>query len=214
MTMKINNPGTSNSFPSEIDIEFLEALLEPEDATYPWNPADEESETYFQELEQQFLMEDILEEDLTERSHAFYNQLDTLWSNINTNYYKCNPKEEDVTTLQKSLQVSFANRVPQDWLKAIAQKATEIFNSQQSLGEQLVECVQAVLPTWAAEDLLVLARPYAYAMRSGEEQNVESVLGNVHERDWSGLSEIEQARVSLAIAYYAFNRLNRFPEEV
>ena len=38
--------------------ELLEALLESDDAPYPWNTADPESEVYFEEREQEFLLED------------------------------------------------------------------------------------------------------------------------------------------------------------
>ena len=51
-----------------------------------------------------------------------------------------------MNNLQETLHTAFAAAVPQGWLNAIAAKAAEIFAAQQSLGEQLVECVQAVLP--------------------------------------------------------------------
>ncbi|WP_341525692.1 hypothetical protein WKK05_24345 [Nostoc sp. UHCC 0302] len=209
MTNKINSSDTFNSLTSQVELELLEALLEPDDGTYPWNPADEESEAYFHDLEQQFGMQELLEDELTTRSQDFYSHLDTLWSRIsNTVYYTDNTEQAIVLNLQETLHCNFANCVPQVWLNAIAQKAAEIFASRQSMGEQLVECVQSVLPTWGSDDLLVLARPFAYAMRSSEVQNVTSILNNADNREWTALSEVEQAKVSLAIAYYAFNQLN------
>ncbi len=92
---------------------------------------------------------------------------------------------------------------------AIATKAAEILAAQQSIGEQLVECVQTVLPNWGTEDLLVLARPFAYAMRSSESQNAASALKNLQNSEWTALSEVEKAKVTLAIASYAFNELNK-----
>lgn len=210
-----NNLNGSKTFkPSHVDLDILETLLEPEDNTYPWNPADEQSDDYFLQLEQQFHLEDVLNEEITARSQAFYNQLDNLWSGLfNTTHYKCSAKPTVVSNLQKTLQTSFANRVPQDWLKSIAQKAAEIFDSQLSMGEQLVQCVQSVLPTWESDDLSVMARPFAYAMRSGEPQGVQSAIDSTNNRDWAVLSEIEKAKVSLTIAYYALNELNKFQED-
>ncbi|MEC4814537.1 MAG: hypothetical protein SAK29_14860 [Scytonema sp. PMC 1069.18] len=211
----IQNINGSNTFkPSQIDLELLEAILEPEDSVYPWNPADEDSDEYFLQLEQQFQMEEVLNEELTSRSQAFYNQIDTLWSGVfNTNDYKLNTKTTVLSNLQQTLQQRFANRLPQDWMSAIAQKATEIFNSQQALGEQLIQCVQSVLPSWESDDLSVMARPYAFAMRSEKSQNPTTVVENLGEHEWASLSEIEKARMSMAVAYYALNELQSSSEE-
>ncbi|MEH2121944.1 hypothetical protein [Nostoc sp.] len=214
MANKINGSDTYSSLPSQIDLELLEALLEPDDATYPWNPADEESEAYFHELEQQFGIQDLLEEELTTRSQDFYSHLDTLWSGIaSTSDYNSNPQQAVVLNLQETLRTTFAACIPQGLLNTIATKAAEIFAAQQSMGEQLVECVQTVLPTWGTEDLLVLARPFAYAMRSSESQNASSAVSNLNNSEWTALSEVDKAKVSLAIAYYAFTQLNKSQSE-
>lgn len=213
MTNKINRSETFHSLVSPVDLELLETLLAPEDATYPWNPADQESEAYFQQLEEQFALQDLLETELTARAQDFYHHLDTLWSGI-TSCDNNTTNQVVVDHLQENLHTTFAASVPQIWLQAIGQKASEIFASQQSIGEQLVECVQAVLPNWEVEDLLVLARPFAYAMRGNEQQGAASVMNNANNQDWTGLSEIEQAKVSLAIAYYALIQLNSRQTEV
>ncbi|OUL34519.1 hypothetical protein [Nostoc sp. 106C] len=215
MINKINNSDTFSSSPSQVELDFLAALLEPEDASYPWNPADAESEAYFDQLEQQFHSDDLwAEEEITRRSQDFYSQLDALWpETANASDSKTHSSRMMMENLQEALQAAFASAVPQGWLNRIAQKATEIFISQQSIGEQLVQCVQDVLPTWGAEDLLVLARPYAYAMRSGEPQNPQAVMTKFGNREWTALSEVEQAKVSLAISYYALTQLNSFQSE-
>jgi hypothetical protein len=206
----VNNINGSNTFKtSKVELDLLHTLLEDEDAAYPWNPCDEQSDDYYLQLEQQFQMEDVLEEELAVRSKSFYKNLDTLWSGLfNTEHYKHNTKIAFLSQLQQSLQASFANRVPQECLKSIAQKATEIFNSQQTIGEQLVQCVQTVLPQWDSDDLFVMARPLAFAMRSGETQTEDSVIDMVGNREWTQLAEIEKAKVSMAIAYYAIGQLN------
>jgi hypothetical protein len=207
----INQPHISENFPhptSQVELELLEVLLESEDVAYPWNPADEEAEAYFTEVERQFVMQDLLDEELHTRAESFYGKLDALWSELTLSYYECSAKNNAIlNSLQETLHTSFAAKIPHGWLDAIAQKATEIFTSQQSMGEQLVECVQAVLPSWGADDLSVFARPYAYAMRSNESKNLEAIISNVESKDWTSLSEIEQAKLSVAIAYYAIKQL-------
>ena len=69
----------------------------------------------------------------------------------------------------------------------------------------MVECVLDILPQWDEEDLQVLARPLAYAMRDVDSEGVELVVAT--KRPWAQLSEIEQARVSLAVARYAISEL-------
>ncbi|BAY97033.1 hypothetical protein NIES37_09700 [Tolypothrix tenuis PCC 7101] len=211
MINNTNNSNTFNSSPSQVELDFLAALLEPADATYPWNPADQESEAYFNELEQQFLSDDLWQEDeLNKRSQDFSSQLDNLWSthNVDTASKSHNLRQILMASLQEAFTV-----VPQGWLNTIAQNAAEIFSSQQSIGEQLVQCVQDMLPSWGADDLLVLARPYAYAMRSGEPQCPKAMITKLGNREWTSLSEVEQAKVSLAISYYALNELNSFQSE-
>ncbi|WP_066379911.1 MULTISPECIES: hypothetical protein [unclassified Anabaena] len=209
MTHQINSSDAYYAVASQVELELLSALLEAEDATYPWNPADNQSEAYFEELERQFALQDVLDEEITSRSPAFYHQLDTLWSQVSySSYYNCNTNASLVDRLQKNLTNVVAAGVPQNWLNAIATKATQMLASPQSMGEQLVECVQAVLPSWTAEDLLILARPYAYAMRSSEPQSLTSVISNLENQDWTALSEIEQAKLSMAIAYHALQEIN------
>jgi hypothetical protein len=209
MTHQINGANASHSVVSQMELDLLAALLEPEDAAYPWNPSDAESAAYFDELERQFVAQEVLDEELTTRAQVFYDQLDNLWSGVSTaSYYNHNTELTVVTHLQENLHTAFAAGIPQGWLNAIATKAAEIVTSGQSLGDQLIECVQSVLPTWGTDDLLILTRPYAYAMRSREEQNLTSIVDNVNNQDWANLSEIEQAKMSVAIAYYAIRQLN------
>ena len=205
MTHKMKNS-------DQVKLDLLNTILEPEDNNYPWNPADEVSEDYFFQLEQQFLIEDTFGEDeLQSRSQAFYTHLDNLWSSMPVpSHYNDTTQENTIIKLQETLQSSFSTRVPQEWLKAIASRAAAIFGSTQTIGEQLALCVQTVMPTWGTEDLLVLARPFAYAMRGNESPNGSSFVNILGTQDWTSLSEIEQARVSLAIAYYALNQLDTF----
>jgi hypothetical protein len=93
-------------------------------------------------------------------------------------------------------------------LEAIASKAQQIFSTNLSLADQLVLCVKPLLPNWADEDLLVLARPLAYAMRGASDSNGESIPGVPRPVEWTELTQMEQVRMSLAVAHSALVQLN------
>ncbi|MEI6443712.1 MAG: hypothetical protein WCO29_11460 [Nostocales cyanobacterium ELA583] len=205
MTNQINDLNILNVVPSNIDLEFLEALLEPEDATYPWNLANESSEAYFHDLELQFGLQDFPEAELIKIADNFYQNLDVIWDQVSV-IEDSNISKNTVNYLQEALQNAFSV-IPGSLLTAIAQKAAEVFLFEQSASEKLVECVQALLPSWETDDLLVLARPFAYAMRSSEPHTLTSIR-DVEHRDWANLSEIEQAKITLAIANYALQYLS------
>ena len=189
-----------------LDLELLEALLASEDAVYPWNPADVPSEAYFDDLEQQFKWQDFSEIELMESANNFYHNLDKIWGQ--TVAETENIRNNTVNYLQKALSNAFSV-IPEVLLTEIAQKATVGLMVEKSASEKLVECVQTLLPNWDRDDLLVLARPFAYYMRSSEPDKLTSVIKDLENRDWSNLSEIEQAKISLAIANYALEYLSK-----
>lgn len=200
-------PEDASYTPSPAQLELLKVLLEPDDAPYPWNTADPESEAYFIEAEQKFLVEEWLEEEITARAPNFFAQVDQLWSATTPTVNSA--VVPGVSSLHSTLRSEFAACIPQSWLDAIANTAHQVCSSHQSIAEQLVQCVQSLLPNWAEEDLLVLARPFAYAMRGNQMVDVKVVLGEHRLEDWTALSAIERARISLAIARYALNQLQR-----
>jgi hypothetical protein len=206
MTNQINDLNILNIVPSNIDLEFLEALLEPEDATYPWNLADEASEAYFHDLELQFGLQEFSDSELITSADNFYQNLDIIWDQVTVIEDK-NINKNTVNYLQEALQNAFSV-IPGVLLTAIAQKASEVFMLEQSASEKLMECVQALLPSWETDDLLVLARPFAYAMRSSESHTLTAIIRDFEHRDWANLSEIEQAKITLAIADYALQHLS------
>lgn len=199
MANEFDHSDHTESTPSPAQLEFLEALLASEGDTYPWDVTDPESEAYFAEREQDFILEDWLEEEIVAQTQTFFSQIEQIWSASDGT---------DVTVvnnLQASLQQRFAARIPQSWLKMIAHKAYQVLKTKPSMADQLVQCIQELLPNWAEDDLLVLARPFAYSMRGADAD--EFVLGNVPSQDWTALSEIEKARTGLAIAQYALAQL-------
>jgi hypothetical protein len=207
MTNTTNDSIKSSEFePTAIHLELLEALLETDEVTYPWNPTSPESDNFFHQCDDNFAIDELLEADGSGRQEAFYSHLDSLWSNIPTTQSQCNTTVVSLLQLKENLQTAISSRIPHDWIEKIAQKATELFNSPMSIADQLVEVAASVVPALGADDLSVLARPYAYAMRS-ESNTLESTLQKVGGHDWNNLSEIEQARVSVAVAYYALQQL-------
>ncbi len=146
---------------------------------YPLDPAI--ADDWFGELSVN-LLDELSDTEVLDRSDRFFSGLGQLWA-------------DDLATV---LMRKFVT-VPQNVLKAIALKAEKMSTASGELADQLINCVQDALPTWAEDDLRVFARPLAYAMR-GEEEKVEP-----SSKDWAGLSEIEQAKLTLAIAKYAID---------
>ena len=174
---------------TQAQMELLATIVQT-DVAYPWNPAQLESESYLNAIEQEFaLFDSFSDSDIAQKSQVLFAQLEQVWL---------------ATALQKSLRDKFA-RVPQDFLARIAQSVQNATVKYQSLADQMVECVLDILPQWAEEDLQVLARPLAYAMREVDSEGTQLVMAA--RRPWAQLSEIEQARVSLAVARYAISQL-------
>jgi hypothetical protein len=174
---------------TQAEMELLATIVQT-DVAYPWNPAQLESESYLTALEEEFALSDSFSDsDIAQKSQVLFAQLEQVWL---------------TTALQKSLREKFA-RVPQDFLARIAQSVQNATVKYQSLADQMVECVLDILPQWAEEDLQVLARPLAYAMREVDSEGAQLAMAT--KRPWAQLSEIEQARVSLAVARYAISQL-------
>ncbi|KAM3112381.1 hypothetical protein [Phormidesmis sp. 146-33] len=175
-----------------IETAEVEVLENPQGRiSYPWNPANPAADSFFTELEQGFSLDDWQESEIAARSTTFFAHLDHLWS---------------ANSLQTRLTQKFA-AMPQAFLNAIARQAQQVADASNSLADQLVLCVQEILPAWADEDLQVLARPLAYAMRD-ESDAIDSTLKSIRPVEWSELSETEQAKMSLAVARYAIDQLN------
>jgi hypothetical protein len=164
---------------------------------YPWNPSMPEAEEFFAQTEKESIFDGWKPEDVSVRSGTFFAQLDQLWS---------------ATSLQEALVQKFAVRMPHVLMAAIAQRAQQVVSTSLTLADQLVQCVQEALPNLAElapEDLYVLARPLAYEMRDADSQAIESTLATVRPIDWQALSEVEQTRLSLAVARYAIAELKK-----
>ncbi|EKQ69249.1 hypothetical protein OsccyDRAFT_1874 [Leptolyngbyaceae cyanobacterium JSC-12] len=168
---------------------------------YPWNPLMPEAEAYFVESDLPSIFDGWQEEEIVSRSRSFFAGIDHLWSTV---------------SLQATLVERFAARVPQNWLVAIAQQAQKVVADTQkavseassTLADQLVQCVREVAPSLTEEDFYVLARPLAVQMRNGGmTSTVDAFIAQVPQVEWDQLSEVQKARLGLAIARYALSEL-------
>lgn len=170
--------------------ELLEVLLQLEENCYPWNPADLESEGFLRDLECDLFSDwSDDQQEIETRSEALFEQMHSQWAAFSVSV---------ADTLEQSLSERFANFIPEAWLMAIASRAQQVVSINLSLADQLVMCVKPLLPSWTDEDLLVLARPLAYAMR-GTSAPIRA--------NWTELSQMEQVRLSLAVAHSALVQL-------
>lgn len=181
----INSAEVSLDLRNPVDTSAIEIKETPNSKiAYPWNPAAVESGDFFNQIET-----DVLhcfdDSEIEQQAADFFNGLNQIW--------------------EKSLQTTLARKfatVPQAILAQIADRAAQVAQTGNSLIDQLADCVQSVLPQWNVEDLQVLARPVAFAMRG---DTVESPFMN---RNWTDLSETEQAKLSITIARYALSQLS------
>ena len=148
---------------------------------YPLSPAD--ADQWFSDGSMNTLLDDFTDAELTDRSGHFFSAMEQLWA-------------DDLATVLKRKFVT----VPQAVIAAIAAQAEKMSAASGELADKLIGCVQETLPMWAEDDLRVFARPLAYAMR-GE------VASEPSNKDWAALSEIEQAKLTLAIAKYAMEHV-------
>jgi hypothetical protein len=157
--------------------------------SYPWNPAN--AEVFFSRSDRFSILDDLDAEEVSECSHQFFDQLNSIWA---------------TAALQNSLSERFAIQLPQSILSAIVHRARTIATTSVSLADQLVECVQDLMPLneLVTEDLYVLARPYANTMRG---DLAADPLVSVRSTEWEQLSETEQVRLSLAVARQALEEI-------
>jgi hypothetical protein len=200
MTQDPQRPSVS-AFQAQAEMELLRQILQ-EQASYLWDPASFTAASYFADLEQEVLNAGWTTEELTEQGQILSTHLEQVWATV--------PAAEGVAA---DLFQRFATQVPRRLLDGIAQRAQQVVSANLSLADQLVQCVQDILPSWDTDDLQVLARPFAYAMRGSETESLESVLKSVRCADWDNLSSIEQARLSLAVARYALSQASGAVEE-
>ncbi|MGJ3247827.1 MAG: hypothetical protein ACFE0I_17330 [Elainellaceae cyanobacterium] len=196
------NSDSSNTpisrFQAEAELELVKLIFNV-DSPYPWEPSQIEADAYFEELEQA-VASDWSTEELASQSQSFFAQLDQMWETPSSS-------AEQVRELHTELVSRFGSQVPQSVLLSIAEQAQRLLTAKLSLADQLVRCVNDLLPNWGNDDLQVLARPFAFSMRGSNTDQLEAALRSVRYAAWIDLSGVDQARLSLAIARYAIAQL-------
>ena len=182
---------------TQAELELLHAILN-QDGIYPWNPYAPEVDAYLNQLETDWDAIGMSSTDAAESWRAASSQMTRVWSEFTPN---------SASSLTHVLESQFDQRMPQDLIQRLAQTAEKVAASQASLLDQLVLCVQSVVAAWDVSDLQVMARPLAFAMRDGQGEILDVTLRSVRTADWSELSELEQVRLSLAIARVAIDQL-------
>ncbi len=192
------NPQLPPDDSEEVQAQLIDCLLASSTAAYPWNPAEPDTADYYLETDRHFSLDNWSETEITQRSRSFFAQIQSCWANSPTPVLELSPLA--------ALIEKFGARVPQQWLAQIAENVSCLATNQLEPIDRLVQSVQDLLPNWAAEDLLVIARPYAYAMRG--DTGVNDIDNIVRPLAWTELSELERAKLTIAIAQSAINDTN------
>lgn len=188
-----------NLEPSAIHAELLQSVLDEEPST-PWIQA-ESADEYANRLEAAGEALELSDEAAAKGWQALSAQLNQMW--------EASTEMAAETSVIAQLQQKFAERLPNRFLQLIADKAQQVVGSGQPMMDQLISCVRSELSNLGTDDLRVVARPMAFAMRgSSVEESVDMAINSTRIAEWDALAPIEQARLSLAAARYAIAQIN------
>lgn len=189
------SPGLNQADPMA-SLSLLTSLLTADGGSYVWDPTDPATETYLADLEASPDMAVLMpsEAEAEAQWQGLAQTLASFWEE----------SEGTAGSLMSALSTKFSSRMPQPLLNQVATQAQQAVISGQSLADQLLSCVQSMVPQLDPADWRVMARPLAYAMRD-QRDLVDQVADSVAVRAWEDLGELEQARLSLAIARYAID---------
>lgn len=183
--------------------DLLASILTPTEASegsYPWEPLAAEAEGYLTSLETEF--ETLDDGDLTAAIAAGWQILEAQMMTLTTAQPPAPEMASSAASMPSPLR-QFQTRIPDGLLQRLAAAANTLARSGQPLIDQMVQCVNDILPGWDAADLAVLARPLAYSLRDGRGEIVDLNLRAISDGPWETLSEVEQARLTLTIASVA-----------
>jgi hypothetical protein len=195
MNQPLHHSSLSFEMPMSAEQDILASLFAAEQP-YPWEPLSPDGEDYLNCLEAELEDDPVVDEAIAIGWSQVSTLLEAQWASVSTSM-----TERVISTLE----AKFKGRMPEDALGTIATAATNLIQSSRPVAEQLVETVKAVLPGWDTGDLAVLARPLAYSLRDGRGEILELTLRAAPQAEWESLSEIEKARLSLAVASVALN---------
>ncbi|MEO1068509.1 MAG: hypothetical protein AAFW95_05235 [Cyanobacteria bacterium J06638_6] len=198
MNQPVPAPNSDPAMTAETDL--LASILAHE-SVYPWLPLSPEAESYLTGLEAEL---DAMEDgDFSPAIAAGWQALSAQMATYMAEYDTAPALPQAAITAVLGQISQFQERMPSGLLQELAASATTLARSGQPLIDQLVQCVSVALPTWNDADLAVLARPLAYSLRDGRGEILDLNLRTIPTVDWENLSDIEQARLTLAIASVA-----------
>ena len=171
--------------------QLIDSLLAEPTVKYPWNPAEPNTVDYYLESDRHFSLDDWSDDEIGQRSRSFIAKIQSCWENAPTPELELSPLA--------ALINKFGTRIPQQWLSQIAANVNSLAANNLEPIEHLVQSVQDLLPNWETDDLLVMARPYAYAMRGYPDPD------QIEDLDWMQLSKLERAKLTIIIAQFAIN---------
>jgi hypothetical protein len=178
------------------EAELMDGLLAASTIEYPWNPADPDTADYYAQTDLQFSLDDWSDAEIAQKSQSLYAQIQSVWET---------PALGVTVSPLAALTAKFGARVPQQWLAQVAANVSHLATSQLEPVDRLVGSVQDLLANWAAEDLSVMARPYAFAMRC--DLGMDDPDKIVRPLAWAELSDLERAKLTILIAQYAIDTL-------
>ena len=198
----MNHPSDRSESPAEssmdlsmeTEMDLLYQLLDSR-SNYPWNPQDPESERLLADSDVSWSEAETADA-IASGWQTLSAQLDSFWAQ----------QSQGTEGLVDLLAHQFSSRMPRALLQQIARQAAAVAQAGQPMMEQLLQCTQDVLDNWNVNELQVLARPLAYSLRDGRGEVLDLHLRSIRQAEWSSLSSIEQARLSLAIASFALQK--------
>jgi hypothetical protein len=182
---------------SEAESELMDCLLASSTAKYPWNPTDPETADYYSQSDAHFSLDNWSDEEISLKSQSFFARIQSCWETV--------PGVESAPSPLAALTAKFGVRVPQELLAQIAANVSSMATSQMEPVDRLVQSVCDLLSGWHTEDLFVMARPYASAMRGNTDLDTPDQI--VRPLEWAKLTEVERAKLTLFVAQYAISEL-------
>lgn len=186
---------TQSSSPNsnQVELEFVQQVLSDASEGYCWESTERGADAGQLDSESA----EILKMELSDG--PFFETLERSWH-----------EADAAIKVETQLLQALGERLPQSLLARLLTSAQQVIHTGQSLAEQLVQCVDGLIPQLDEDDLQVMARPYAMAMRDqGTPQSLETLRTSVRAAQWTELSPIERARLSLGISHYILSELPR-----
>jgi hypothetical protein len=194
MTYSSINPEQSQDLFNQYHQELVDDLL-LQDSIYPWDLKELETEAYINQIENQF-SPSWTNNEIETKAEKFFVRFNQCW------------EENSFCPTYNLLSEQFGKIIPHSLLQSLSSEVERVIGLNLNPLDRLIASVKSSLGAWVEVDLQVFARPLVYGMR-GEKLPCEDLIeGLMSRKSWDQLSEIEKAKVTLAIAQYGLNSAN------